>query len=222
MRLSCPRELSQRLCAGALLLTPCLLSLSNVSPMEAAINTLVSQFKAFAGKEGSNHTLSKNELQSLLTSQLPNYTKNASDSSVVDQLMSSVDKNNDGELSFLEFWQFIGQLASTHGGREKQHYETSAYRISKMESAIKTVVGQFVSSARGKESLNKDNFQKLVQRQLGNIMADTDSSSAVKDMMRGLDENQDGKVSFQEYMTLIGYLANSLSESKTKTQTATN
>ncbi|XP_060777453.1 protein S100-A16 [Neoarius graeffei] len=91
-----------------------------------------------------------------------------------------------------------------------------------MESAIKTVVGQFLSSARGKESLNKPNFQKLVQRQLGNIMADTDSSSAVKDMMQGLDENQDGKVSFQEYMTLIGYLANSLSESKTKTQTATN
>ncbi|KAF5902316.1 uncharacterized protein DAT39_007928, partial [Clarias magur] len=85
-----------------------------------------------------------------------------------------------------------------------------------MESAIKTVVGQFVSSARGKESLNKDNFQKLVQRQLGNIMADTESTSSVKDMMRGLDENQDGKVSFQEYMTLIGYLANSLSESKAK------
>lgn len=40
-----------------------------------------------------------------------------------------------------------------------------------MESAIKTVVGQYVSSARGKESLNKDNFQKLVQRQLGNIMS---------------------------------------------------
>lgn len=40
-----------------------------------------------------------------------------------------------------------------------------------MESAIKTVVGQFVSSARGKESLNKDNFQKLIQRQLGSIMA---------------------------------------------------
>ncbi|GAA6108538.1 protein S100-A16 [Tachysurus ichikawai] len=91
-----------------------------------------------------------------------------------------------------------------------------------MESAIKTVVGQFVSSARGKESLNKDNFQKLIQRQLGNIMCDTDSSSAVKDMMRGLDENQDGKVGFQEYLTLIGYLANSMSESKVKTQTNTN
>lgn len=43
--------------------------------MEAAINTLVSQFKAFAGKEGSSHTLSKDELQNLLTSQLPNYAK---------------------------------------------------------------------------------------------------------------------------------------------------
>lgn len=51
---------------------------------------------------------------------------------------------------------------------------------------------------------------------------DTDSSSSVKDMMQGLDENHDGKVGFQEYLTLIGYLANSLSESKTKTQTATN
>lgn len=51
---------------------------------------------------------------------------------------------------------------------------------------------------------------------------DTDSSSSVKEMMQGLDENHDGKVGFQEYLTLIGYLANSLSESKTKTQTATN
>lgn len=31
-------------------------------------------------------------------------------------------------------------------------------------------------------------------------------------MQRGLDENNDGKVSFQEYLTLIGYLANSMSD----------
>lgn len=34
-------------------------------------------------------------------------------------------------------------------------------------------------------------------------------------MQQGLDENNDGKVSFQEYLTLIGYLATSLSERKT-------
>lgn len=31
-------------------------------------------------------------------------------------------------------------------------------------------------------------------------------------MQRGLDENNDGKVSFEEYMNLIGYLAKSYSE----------
>ncbi|KAG9275873.1 protein S100-A16-like [Astyanax mexicanus] len=87
-----------------------------------------------------------------------------------------------------------------------------------MESAIKTVVQQFLSSARGKENLGAKNFQKLVQSQLGNIMSDADSSSAVKDMMRGLDDNQDGKVSFQEYLNLVGYVANAWSERKTGTQ----
>lgn len=44
------------------------------------------------------------------------------------------------------------------------------------------------------------------------VPQDTKSASAIKEMQRGLDENQDGKVSFQEYLTLIGYLANSLSD----------
>lgn len=54
------------------------------------------------------------------------------------------------------------------------------------------------------------------------LTKDTDSSSAVKELMQRLDENKDGKVSFQEYMSLIGYLANSLSESKAQTQMTTN
>lgn len=43
--------------------------------MEAAICTLVSQFKTYAGKDGSASTLSKDEFHKLLTSQLPNYAK---------------------------------------------------------------------------------------------------------------------------------------------------
>ncbi|XP_072535139.1 protein S100-A11-like [Salminus brasiliensis] len=87
--------------------------------MEAAINTLVSQFKAYAGKQGSAQTLSREEFQSMLTSQLKSYIKNANDSAAIDQLMGSLDENNDGELSFLEFWQFLGQLANQHGGFNK-------------------------------------------------------------------------------------------------------
>uniref|UniRef100_A0A3P8VGD3 Protein S100-A13-like n=2 Tax=Cynoglossus semilaevis TaxID=244447 RepID=A0A3P8VGD3_CYNSE len=84
--------------------------------MEAAITTLVSQFKVFAGKDGSTSTLSKDEFQNLLTSQLPSYAKNFSSAAEVDQLMSSLDDNNDGELTFSEFWKLLGKLASKQGG----------------------------------------------------------------------------------------------------------
>ncbi|XP_028255339.1 protein S100-A13-like [Parambassis ranga] len=84
--------------------------------MEAAINTLVTQFKTFAGKDGCSNTLSRDEFQNLLTAQLPNFVKNASDPATVDQLMGSLDENNDGELTFSEFWQLLGKLASTQGG----------------------------------------------------------------------------------------------------------
>ncbi|KAI4878516.1 hypothetical protein NFI96_034658 [Prochilodus magdalenae] len=84
--------------------------------MESAINVLVNEFKAYAGKDGSSHTLSKDEFQNLVVSQLPNLVKNATDPAVIDHLMGSLDENNDGELTFQEFWQLIGKLASKHGG----------------------------------------------------------------------------------------------------------
>ncbi|KAM3858056.1 protein S100-A11 [Diretmus argenteus] len=84
--------------------------------MESAIGVLVAQFKTYAGKDGSSSTLSKDEFCSLVTSQLPTLVKNASDPGAIDQLMSSLDDNNDGELTFSEFWQLIGKLAGKQGG----------------------------------------------------------------------------------------------------------
>lgn len=43
--------------------------------MEAAIATIVSQFKAYAGNEGSSTTLSKDEFHKLVTSQLSSLVK---------------------------------------------------------------------------------------------------------------------------------------------------
>lgn len=48
---------------------------------------------------------------------------------------------------------------------------------------------------------------------------DANSASAVTEMQKGLDENSDGKVSFQEYLTLVGYLANAMSERKSGAST---
>lgn len=51
------------------------------------------------------------------------------------------------------------------------------------------------------------------------LLQDTDSAEAIKDMRQGLDSNQDGKVGFQEYMTLVGYLAQSLSDQRCNKET---
>lgn len=51
------------------------------------------------------------------------------------------------------------------------------------------------------------------------MLQDTESSDAIKNMRQGLDANQDGKVSFQEYMTLIGYLAQSVSQQRCTKET---
>ncbi|KAL0962548.1 hypothetical protein UPYG_G00341560 [Umbra pygmaea] len=79
-------------------------------------STEIYQFKNFAGNDGSSNTLSKAEFSSLVASQLPTFVKNANDPSVIEQLMKSLDENNDGELTFLEFWKLIGNLANKQGG----------------------------------------------------------------------------------------------------------
>ncbi|XP_016133454.1 translation initiation factor IF-2-like isoform X1 [Sinocyclocheilus grahami] len=83
-----------------------------------------------------------------------------------------------------------------------------------MEAAIKTVVSVFLKSSKGKENLGGKEFQSLVKGQLKNILTGSEDNEAVKNMRQQLDNNQDGKVGFQEYMNLIGYLAQTLSEQR--------
>ncbi|KPP63187.1 S100-A1 protein6-like [Scleropages formosus] len=84
-----------------------------------------------------------------------------------------------------------------------------------MESAISTIVKVYMKSSKGKGSLGDKDFQKLVKSQLSNIMMGTENSEAIKEMRKGLDANQDNKVSFEEFMQLMGYLANALSQQRT-------
>lgn len=84
-----------------------------------------------------------------------------------------------------------------------------------MEDAIQTLVKVYLKSSKGKENLGKNDFQKLVKTQFSNILTGTESNDAINEMSKGLDANQDGKLGFEEYMKLIGYLAVSLSEQQT-------
>lgn len=46
----------------------------------------------------------------------PPHLQNASDPRAIEELMGSLDENDDGELTFAEFWQLIGRLAGKQGG----------------------------------------------------------------------------------------------------------
>ncbi|KAM9738496.1 S100 calcium binding protein U [Menidia menidia] len=83
-----------------------------------------------------------------------------------------------------------------------------------MEDAIQTMVKVFLKTSKGKENLGKKEFQSLVSNQLSNILTDTDSKEAIDNMGKGLDSDHDGKVGFEEYLKLVGYLACSLSEQR--------
>ncbi|XP_055368978.1 S100 calcium binding protein U isoform X2 [Betta splendens] len=87
-----------------------------------------------------------------------------------------------------------------------------------MEGAIQTVVKVFLKSSKGKERLGKKEFQTLVKSELCNVLTDTDSKEAINNMGQGLDADKDGRIGFEEYMKLVGWLAVSLSEQRSRAQ----
>ncbi|XP_036047419.1 protein S100-A13 [Onychomys torridus] len=79
-----------------------------LTELEAAIETVVTTFFAFAGLEGRKGSLSINEFKELVTQQLPHLLK---DVGPLDEKMKSLDVNQDSELKFNEYWRLIGELA---------------------------------------------------------------------------------------------------------------
>ncbi|KAG2463128.1 protein S100-A16-like [Polypterus senegalus] len=83
-----------------------------------------------------------------------------------------------------------------------------------MDTAIRTMVQIYQKNARGHENLGSEAFHSLVSSHLPHILTNTDCKEAVEQMKQQLDKNKDGKISFEEYMTLIGTLACMLSRQK--------
>ncbi|KAM9691014.1 protein S100-A13 isoform 1-T1 [Dama dama] len=85
-----------------------LMAAEPLTELEAAIETVVTTFFTFAGREGRKGSLSVNEFKELVTQQLPHLLK---DVGSLDEKMKSLDVNQDSELKFSEYWRLIGELA---------------------------------------------------------------------------------------------------------------
>uniref|UniRef100_A0A8C5RD98 EF-hand domain-containing protein n=1 Tax=Leptobrachium leishanense TaxID=445787 RepID=A0A8C5RD98_9ANUR len=77
------------------------------SDVEKALVTVVQCFYKNAKAEGKHDTLSKAEFHKLVSKETPGLVKTTS----VEEKMEKLDINHDGELTFTEYWKFIGDLA---------------------------------------------------------------------------------------------------------------
>ncbi|NXA44867.1 S100Z protein, partial [Nothocercus julius] len=77
------------------------------TPLEEAMDTLISIFHHYSGKEGDRYKLNKEELKELLTSELTDFL---SDPLLIDKIMKDLDSNNDSEVDFNEFVVLVAAL----------------------------------------------------------------------------------------------------------------
>ncbi|XP_036199861.1 protein S100-A16 isoform X1 [Myotis myotis] len=55
-----------------------------------------------------------------------------------------------------------------------------------------------------KNKISKSSFRKMLQHELNHMLTDTGNRKAADKLIQNLDANHDGRISFDEYWTLIG------------------
>uniref|UniRef100_UPI00358F4FA7 protein S100-A1-like n=1 Tax=Myxine glutinosa TaxID=7769 RepID=UPI00358F4FA7 len=80
------------------------------SRLESAMETLISVFHSYSGKEGDKYKLNTSELKLLLQNELKGFTKKQKDPKFLDDLMLKLDENKDGEVDFNEYVSLVASL----------------------------------------------------------------------------------------------------------------
>ncbi|KAF4088440.1 hypothetical protein AMELA_G00083360 [Ameiurus melas] len=81
------------------------------SDLERSMETLITVFHRYAGKEGNSSTLSRRELRQLMEAELSTFLKAQKDPATVDKIMKDLDTNGDGEVNFEEFVSLVVGLS---------------------------------------------------------------------------------------------------------------
>ncbi|XP_025068430.1 protein S100-A16 [Alligator sinensis] len=84
-----------------------------------------------------------------------------------------------------------------------------------LECAVEMLVKNFEKYAGGggcccrkqPRRISKKDFRKMLTRELNHMLTDTGNKRAADKLICDLDENKDGRISFEEYWTLIGGIA---------------
>ncbi|KAL0985240.1 hypothetical protein UPYG_G00154480 [Umbra pygmaea] len=82
--------------------------------------------------------------------------------------------------------------------------------MSKCQQAVSLLIAAFYEHS-GKEgdklTLSKGELKELLNKEFGDLLGKSSDQAKLDKMFKDLDNNQDGKVDFQEYVTLVACIA---------------
>ncbi|XP_030250370.1 protein S100-A1 [Sparus aurata] len=81
-----------------------------MSKLETAMDTIVNVFQYYSSNEGDKFKLNRRELKNLLQGELSSYLQVHRDPQRVEAIMSDLDMNMDGSVSFEEFVAMVTEL----------------------------------------------------------------------------------------------------------------
>ncbi|XP_063482647.1 protein S100-A16 isoform X1 [Symphalangus syndactylus] len=103
-------------------------------------------------------------------------------------------------------WAVTG-LGPTLGPASRRSREMSDC-YTELEKAVIVLVENFYKYVSKyslvKNKISKSSFREMLQKELNHMLSDTGNRKAADKLIQNLDANHDGRISFDEYWTLIG------------------
>ncbi|XP_026579139.1 protein S100-G-like [Pseudonaja textilis] len=75
--------------------------------LEQALGEVVCTFQRYCRKEGDRNTLSKNQLRSLLQTEMPSLQTLQIKGQALEEMLTLLDTDQDGEVTFEEYIRFV-------------------------------------------------------------------------------------------------------------------
>ncbi|XP_018431107.1 PREDICTED: protein S100-A16-like [Nanorana parkeri] len=83
--------------------------------LESAIETVVRNFYTYAHKKGKEYKMNKADFHKMVEQELQHVLTNTENKEALKKLSKKFDADNDGKISFDEYWKLIGEIGRNLG-----------------------------------------------------------------------------------------------------------
>ncbi|XP_069074183.1 protein S100-A16-like [Pleurodeles waltl] len=189
---------------------------SNDVDPELSITVLVKAFYQYAGKRRMN----RKEFQKMVGTELNHILSSTEDKEEVDELLKLIDANEDGKISFEEYWSLISLITDTLSKQMAMHFHVKpsnaqAEQITDVERNINTIVRYFYehSTVHGNtKTVTVEEFKTMLLTNFPNCIKEYSDPGQV---LKSLDtKNQE--IEFSEYWKVIERFANDIKKQEKK------